>query len=181
MSDESARLAAELAVVRAELAALQEEQEAWEEKAQKIRTQRDRAVKSADGLAAALAKHLRLDGAGFGKGAAVRVKRQQPISRTEAAHLEMIRGSEMFDAAWYLRTYLDVAERGDDPALHFLRHPFTPFRLPSERFDTGQYVADHPEVADIPMNPLVHFLLSPESAGATCYPPEVRTKKSADR
>ena len=175
-ADDVARLRAELATVRAELAAVREEQERWEEQTQKVRTQRDRAVKSADALSEALAHHLRVDSAGLGKGAAVRRKRQQPISRTEAAHVELLRASDLFDAAWYLKTYLDVAERGDDPALHFLRHPYQPTRLPSERFDTLQYASDHPEVREKKLNPLVHFLLSPQSQGAECYPPEARAK-----
>lgn len=177
-ADDVARLRAELATVRAELAALRRDQEKWEERAQKVRTQRDRAVKSADGLSEALAHHLRVDAAGLNKGAALRRKRQQPISRTEAAHLELLRASDLFDAAWYLKTYLDVAERGDDPALHFLRHPYLPMRLPSEKFDTMQYASDHPEVLEDKINPLVHFLLSPQSQGAESYPPEPRQKMS---
>lgn len=168
------RLTEELATARAELAALRAEQETWAEKDAKVRTQRDRATKSADELSAALATRLRLDTAGRGRGAALRKDRQKPVTRTEAAHLELIRASSLFDDAWYLRTYHDVAHLGEDPALHFLRHPFNPFRRPSEDFNIGQYVIDHPEVLTDQVNPLVHFLLSPESAGADAYPPRLR-------
>ena len=172
--DETARLTEELATVRAELAALRRDQEQWEERVQRIRSQRDRAQRSATRLADALAHHLRVDAAGVGKGAVVRRKRQQPITRTEAAHLELIRASDFFDPSFYLRIYPDVAERGDDPALHFLRRWYDPMRLPSDRFDTAQYAADHPEVWEAKTNPLVHFLLSPQSHGVESYPPEPR-------
>lgn len=173
-TDEIVRLAEELATARAELAALRKEQEAWAEKDAKIRTQRDRATKTADELSAALAKRLRLDHAGKGIGAVIRKDRQKPVTKTEAAHLELIRASSLFDDAWYLRTYHDVAHLGEDPALHFLRHPFNPFRRPSEEFNIGQYVIDHPQVLADKVNPLVHFLLSVESEGADAYPPRQR-------
>lgn len=171
---ELTRLRAELTTALAELAALREEQETWAEKDARVRTQRDRATKTAEELSAALALRLRIDTAGKGRGAAVLKARQKPVSRTEAAHVELIRSSSLFDDAWYLRTYHDVAHLGEDPALHFLRHPFNPFRRPSAEFDIGQYVIDHPEVLEEQVNPLVHFLLSPESEGADAYPPRTR-------
>lgn len=175
-----ARLTEELATVRAELAALRRQAEQWGEKEARIRTARDRAVKSADELSAALARRLRIDaaggvgGAGGRKGVSLFKDRQQPVTKEEAAQLELIRGSALFDDAWYLRTYHDVAHLGEDPALHFLRHPYNPFRRPSDDFDIGQYVIDHPEVLADQVNPLVHFLLSPESEGADAYPPRPR-------
>ena len=177
---EIARLTEELATVRAELAALRRQAEQWGEKEARIRTARDRAVKSADELSAALARRLRIDaaggvsGAGGRKGVSLFKDRQQPVTKEEAAQLELIRGSALFDDAWYLRTYHDVAHLGEDPALHFLRHPYNPFRRPSDDFDIGQYVIDHPQVLADQVNPLVHFLLSPESEGADAYPPRPR-------
>ena len=173
-SDEIARLTEELATARAELAALREEKETWSDKEIKIRVDRDRAIKAADELASALAARLRIENAGLGKGTEILRKRFRPVSRTEAVHLELIRGSDLFNAAWYLRAYPDVAHLGMDPALHFLRHPFDPFRSPSEHFNIAQYCVDHPDVYKDRANPLVHFLLSPESRGADAYPPRRR-------
>jgi hypothetical protein len=173
-TEEIARLTAELATARAELAALREEKETWSEKEIKIRVDRDRAIKAADEFATALAARLRVENAGLGKGKEILRRRFRPASRTEAVHLELIRGSELFDAAWYLRAYPDVAHLGMDPALHFLRHPFDPFRSPSEHFNIAQYCVDHPDVFRDRVNPLVHFLLSPESRGADAYPPRRR-------
>lgn len=171
---EIARLTAELSTARAELAALREEQETWSEKETRIRVDRDRAIKAAEELATALASRLRVENAGRGKGVEILRKRFRAPSRTEAVHLELIRGSELFDAAWYLRAYPDVVHLGMDPALHFLRHPFDPFRSPSEDFNIAQYCVDHPDVFRDKVNPLVHFLLSPESRGADAYPPRRR-------
>jgi hypothetical protein len=173
-SDEIARLTAELASARAELAALRAEQETWAEKEIKIRVDRDRAIKAADEFAAALAARLRIENAGRGKGTAILRQRFRPLSRTEAVHLELIRSSELFDAAWYIRAHPDVAHLGMDPAVHFLRYPYDPFRSPSEDFNIAQYCADHPDVFKDRQNPLVHFLLSPESRGADAYPPRRR-------
>jgi hypothetical protein len=173
-TDEIARLTAELSTARAELAALRTQQEAWAEKETRIRTERDRAVRASDELATALADRLRIENAGLGKGSEILRRRFRPPSRTEAVHLELIRGSELFDAAWYLRAYPDVAHLGMDPAVHFLRHPFEPFRSPSEHFNIAQYCVDHPDVLRDKVNPLVHFLLSPESRGADAYPPRRR-------
>lgn len=171
---EIARLTEELDTARAELAALRAEQETWAERESRIRADRDGATKAAHELATALATRLRIDNAGLGKGAEILRKRFRPPSRTEAVHLELIRGSELFDPVWYLRAYPDVAHLGMDPALHFLRHPFDPFRSPSEHFNLGQYCADHLEVLRDKVNPLVHFLLTPESRGADAYPPRRR-------
>ncbi|MEO5661952.1 MAG: hypothetical protein ABIR39_01595 [Nocardioides sp.] len=173
-NDEIARLTAELATARAELAALRKEQESWAEKEIKIRVDRDRAIKAAGEFATALAARLRIENAGLGKGAEILRKRFRPPSRTEAVHLELIRDSDLFDAPWYLRAYPDVVHLGMDPALHFLRHPFEPFRSPSEHFNIAQYCVDHPDVLKDKVNPLVHFLLSPESRGAESYPPRRR-------
>lgn len=171
---EITRLTEELATARAELAAMRAEQEAWAEKEIKIRTDRDRALKAAEEFAGALASRLRIENAGRGKGAEILRQRFRGVSRTEAVHLELIRNTELFDDAWYIRAYPDVAHLGMDPALHFLRHPFDPFRSPSEDFNIAQYCVDHPDVLKDKINPLVHFLLSPESRGADAYPPRRR-------
>ena len=63
-----------------------------------MRTARDRAVKSADELSEALARRLRIDaarrggGAGGRKGVSLFKERQQPVTKEEAAQLELIRG-----------------------------------------------------------------------------------------
>lgn len=166
-------LTAELAAARSELASLRAEQEERAEQEAKIKAQRDRAVRAADSLSQALAARVRIDNAGKGRGAALLKSRQQP-TKEEQAQLEMLRDSALWDPAWYLRTYPDVVELGEDPALHFLRHPYYPVRHPSEQFDVRQYLIDHPDAVEERINPLIHFLLTPEAQGAEAYPPEPR-------
>jgi hypothetical protein len=64
--------------------------------------------------------------------------------------------SPLFDRAWYLQTYPDVA--GIDPVIHFLCHGTQERRNPGPRFDTALYLARRPDVAAARVNPLVHFL-----------------------
>jgi hypothetical protein len=167
-------LRAELAAARAEIAGLREAQEQVAEREAELIAARDQAERAARSLSEALAVRLRIDGAGRGRGSALMKGRQKPPTRDEEAQLELLRGSELWDPAWYLRTYPDVVELGEDPVLHFVRHPYYPVRHPSERFDVRQYLIDHPDAVEQRINPLVHFLLTAESQGADAYPPKPR-------
>jgi hypothetical protein len=167
-------LEAELSAARAELAELRVAQEQVAEREAELVAARDRAERAARSLSEALAERVRIDGAGRGRGSALLKGRQKPVTRDEEAQLELIRGSVLWDAPWYLRTYPDVVELGEDPALHFLRFPYYPVRQPSQRFDVRQYLVDHPDAVEQRMNPLVHFLLTPQAQGADAYPPGPR-------
>lgn len=169
-------LQSELEILRAELADVRRDQEEWAEREARLKKSRDRATKAAKVLSGLLAERLRAETAvSTANMARSRWRRGSAVLEPEeAGQLELIRGSKLFDGAWYLRTHLDVARRGEDPAVHFLRHWDHPFRKPSEAFDIAQYVLDHPEVVSQRINPLVHFLGSPESDGADAYPPRAR-------
>lgn len=171
---DAAALQAELADARAELAELRRAQEQAAEREAELVAARDQAERAARSLSEALAERVRIDTAGRGRGSALMKGRQKPVTREEEAQLELLRGSALWDPAWYLRTYPDVVELGEDPALHFVRHPYYPVRQPSERFDVRQYLIDHPDAVEQRVNPLVHFLLTPESQGADAYPPRPR-------
>ena len=77
----------------------------------------------------------------------------------------LVRESGLFDEAWYLRRYPDVARVGLDPAEHFVRFGGLLGRAPSAAFDTGYYLEAYPDVATAGLNPLVHFLLHGRAAG----------------
>lgn len=171
---DAAVLRAELAAARAELAEARTAQEQAGEREAELAAARDQAERVARSLSEALADRVRIDGAGRGRGSALLRGRQKPPTRDEEAQLELLRGSALWDPAWYLRTYPDVVELGEDPALHFVRHPYYPVRHPSPRFDVRQYLIDHPDAVERRINPLVHFLLTPESQGADAYPPKPR-------
>jgi hypothetical protein len=75
--------------------------------------------------------------------------------------------SGLFDAAWYVSTYPDVAESGIDPAEHYLRHGAKEGRNPGPRFNTQNYLRRYPDVAKAvpPINPLLHYVLHGKKEG----------------
>lgn len=81
------------------------------------------------------------------------------------AELRLIRESGLFDADWYLETYPDVAARGVDPLLHYLRHGAREGRDPNSLFSSSWYMATYPEVASGGGNPLVDYIRHGVAAG----------------
>lgn len=77
---------------------------------------------------------------------------------------DTIKGSGLFDEAYYLSTYPDVREAGVDPLRHFLQHGTREFRNPSPSFVTAKYLLDHPEALFARVNPLVHYIASRDDA-----------------
>lgn len=87
--------------------------------------------------------------------------REAPTSKgggSSAADIALVAASDLFDRAWYLATYPDVAASGADPAQHYVEHGFTEGRNPGPNFSTSWYLAEHRDVAEGGANPLVHFL-----------------------
>jgi glycosyltransferase involved in cell wall biosynthesis len=80
------------------------------------------------------------------------------LGRTESSELRLIENSELFNRAWYVDRYRDVASSGIDPALHYLRYGAAEGRYPGPRFDTRWYIRENPDVAASGLNPLVHYL-----------------------
>jgi glycosyltransferase involved in cell wall biosynthesis len=76
---------------------------------------------------------------------------------SRAAHI--IRASGLFDSAWYLETYPDIAARKVDPLLHYVRHGAREGRDPNRLFSSSWYLANNPDVAQSGLNPLAHFVL----------------------
>src|SRR3954468_910001 len=70
----------------------------------------------------------------------------------------LVRRSGLFDAAWYLKEYPDVAAQKIDPLLHYLRHGAHEGRDPSSMFSTWGYVERYPEACTEGVNPLIYFL-----------------------
>ena len=92
----------------------------------------------------------------FGKseGRAVTINRHC----TEAV-LRRLSDSGLFDPAFYLAQYPDVAEAGIDPLSHYLSRGFAEGRRPNLYFDTAFYLQQNPDVAASGVNPLLHYLL----------------------
>lgn len=66
----------------------------------------------------------------------------------------------VFDAAFYLDHYPDVARSGLDPLGHFLLYGAREGRSPHPLFDAAFYLANNPDVARSGQNPLIHYLRS---------------------
>lgn len=136
----------------------------------KMRATRNQAQKSADVMSAALAERLRVDGTVKGRKHSLLARRQAAPSEEEMRQIELIRSSPLFDPAWYLRQYHDVVRAGDEPALHFVRHPTRPIRAPGPDFDTARYLDAHPELLADDTHPLIHYLLTDAGRRGDPYP-----------
>jgi len=65
----------------------------------------------------------------------------------------------LFDPAFYLRKYPDVAAAGVNPLCHYLKHGAAELRQPHPLFDPGFYLDRNPDVRRAGVNPLVHYVL----------------------
>jgi len=72
--------------------------------------------------------------------------------------VDLLKASGLFDEAWYLSAYPDVASAGIDPVKHYLSHGVAEGRNPSPVFDTRAYLAAYPDIVAAGVNPLVHFV-----------------------
>jgi glycosyltransferase involved in cell wall biosynthesis len=81
-----------------------------------------------------------------------------------------IKTSGLFDAAWYLRTYPDVAAAGVEPLVHYLTEGGREQRNPSLAFDTSAYLMFHPDVASRGMNALLHYVKYGRKEGRVIRP-----------
>lgn len=73
--------------------------------------------------------------------------------------------SGLFDTAWYLRSYSDVASANVDPLTHYLKYGWKEERDPSTYFSTKAYLQKYPSLKKSDICPLIHYL---NSNDATC-------------
>ena len=76
----------------------------------------------------------------------------------DASLIYLIRATGLFDDAWYLDTYPDVAKGGWDPLAHYLEYGAAELRDPSPFFDAEHYALTYPHYRDTFLTPLVHYL-----------------------
>ncbi len=72
--------------------------------------------------------------------------------------VDALKQCEFFDEAWYLETYPDVQQAGQEAARHFLVSGFKEMRAPGPAFCVVSYLKDHPDVARSGLNPLLHYI-----------------------
>ena len=85
----------------------------------------------------------------------------------DAADLSELKNSGLFDAAWYLEHYPDVAAAGVDPAFHYLKAGADEGRSPGPRFDILWYYGECPEASAPGVNPILHYLRHGRAVGRT--------------
>lgn len=94
--------------------------------------------------------------------------------------LALISATPLFDEAWYINRYPDIARVGMDPAAHYLYHGGVEKRVPSLYFDPHFYLSQVPGLERRPINPLLHYLKFGRHAGfrpaplADFAPPSLR-------
>lgn len=71
---------------------------------------------------------------------------------------ETIAGSGLFDRAWYLERYPDVAGGSMDALQHFVRFGWKELRDPGPDFSASRYLRENPDVAQAGLNPVLHFI-----------------------
>lgn len=69
-----------------------------------------------------------------------------------------IRRSGCFDETYYLKTYPDIASKGVDPIIHYVRFGAEEGRNPTSWFDTSYYCKHNPDVVAAKQNPFCHYL-----------------------
>ena len=80
----------------------------------------------------------------------------------------IISASDLFDEAWYLDRYPDVAALGLGAAEHYLRIGARLARNPGPAFDTAYYLGSNVDVANAGINPLVHYVRHGRRDGRRC-------------
>jgi len=74
------------------------------------------------------------------------------------AEVTLVATSDLFNRAWYLTHYPDIAEAEVDAATHYTRQGYKEGRDPGPRFSTSWYLNEYKDVARAGINPLVHYL-----------------------
>ena len=102
------------------------------------------------------------------------------MSSSTTWRARLIGQSDLFDRAWYLKTYPDVARAGGDPVQHWIMNGAHEGYDPGPRFRTDWYIETYPDVAMTGENPLVHHLVigrelrrktSPGGGGSSWWQP----------
>ena len=82
----------------------------------------------------------------------------------------LIQRTDLFDTDWYRSQYLDVAQSGIDPILHYLEHGYKEGRDPGPLFSTKDYNSANPDVFQLGVNPLLHYIRNGRKEGRAVRP-----------
>jgi hypothetical protein len=76
----------------------------------------------------------------------------------------------LFDPAFYLRKYPDVAAAGVNPLCHYLKYGRAQLRQPHPLFDSAFYLDRNPDVRSAGVDPLLHYLHDGAAEGRKPHP-----------
>lgn len=93
---------------------------------------------------------------------ALPVRYREPQDRLQA--------SKLFDAAWYLRTHIDLQAALIDPLTHYWEAGSAEGRDPGPHFSVSGYRRQYPEVAARGIDPLLHYLDQGRQEGRDPWP-----------
>jgi len=96
--------------------------------------------------------------------------RSDSFELTEKEKLSLALCQPLFDADFYLRDNLDVAEAGRNAWVHYVRFGFKEGRRPNPLFDTSWYLQQNPDVAASGENPLEHYVTKGADQGCNPNP-----------
>lgn len=95
--------------------------------------------------------------------------------------IDLIKRSGLFDTAWYLKQYPDVAASDIDPVEHYLRIGARQLRDPGPGFSTRHYLNTNPDVASAGVDPLCHYIVHGAKEGRTPLPQAITVTRQAER
>lgn len=91
----------------------------------------------------------------------------------------ILKDSGLFDSAWYLSQYPDVAASNTNPIAHYLEYGAAEGRNPSSTFNSNGYKERYPDIAHSGVNPLLHYALYGKAEGRSCSPKPGNKKSSS--
>lgn len=78
---------------------------------------------------------------------------------------DSLKGSELFDGSYYLKTYPQIHKSGMDPLLHYCLFGYKEGKLPSLSFDGNHYLNIYNDVKNRNLNPLAHYVIHGKKEG----------------
>lgn len=72
---------------------------------------------------------------------------------------------DSFDTAWYLSSYPDVGEAGQDAFIHYMTVGWRERRDPSNEFSTKTYLLRYPDILEAGVNPFLHWIMHGQAEG----------------
>lgn len=138
-----------------------------QQKEQQLQKAKDRAQNLKQTVSWKLTAPVRALGRTFKDGSASKLT--ATINRAEH-----IATSGLFNEAWYLQRYPEVADSGMTAIEHFIQVGADKSYCPSELFDTSWYLENYNDVAQGTINPLIHYILHGKAEQRHCLPENMR-------